>query len=169
MQISPTRYSYVNIGDYRTVGGSAGIGWDNGHWLLNIAGAFTGRYDELGETSGGDAWLYTPEVRGTITREWRKYGWSASVFAKYQGELGNYVSLSETEVGRSTLDPYVMADANISKSLWKKRLRIGMGCKNITNVSNIGSSMVAGGVHSGGGGQVPMAIGRTCFLRLTSI
>lgn len=165
-QISATQFSYVNIGDYRTLGGSAGIGWDNGHWLLNIGGALTGRYDELGGTSGGDAWLYTPEVRGTITREWRKHGWSASVFAKYQGELGNYISLSETEVGRSTLDPYVMADANIGKALWKKRLRIGMGCKNITNVTNIGSSMVAGGVHSGGGGQVPMAIGRTWFLRL---
>lgn len=165
-QITATQYSYVNIGDYRTVGGSAGIGWDNGHWLLNIGGALTGRYDELGETSGGDAWLYTPEVRGTITREWRKHGWSASVFAKYQGELGNYVYTSSNEVGRSTLDTYVMADANISKALWKKRLRIGMGCKNITNVTNIGSSMVAGGVHSGGGGQVPMAIGRTWFLRL---
>lgn len=165
-QITATQYSYVNIGDYRTVGGSAGIGWDNGHWLLNIGGALTGRYDELGETSGGDAWLYTPEVRGTITREWRKHGWSASVFAKYQGELGNYVYTSSNEVGRSTLDPYVMADANVSKALWKKRLRIGMGCKNITNVTNIGSSVVAGGVHSGGGGQVPMAIGRTWFLRL---
>ena len=84
----------------------------------------------------------------------------------YQGALGNYVSLSETEVGRSTLDPYVMADANVNKALWKKRLRIGMGCKNITNVTNIGSSVVAGGVHSGGGGQMPMAIGRTWFLRL---
>lgn len=165
-QISATQYSYVNIGNYRTVGGSAGLGWDNGHWLVNIGGAVTGRHDDLGETSGSDAWLYTPELRGTLTREWRRHGWSASVFAKYQGELGNYVSLSETEVGRSTLDPYVMADATVSKALWKKRLRIGMGCKNITNVTNIGSSVVAGGVHSGGGGQVPMAIGRTWFLRL---
>lgn len=164
--IANTRYSYVNVGDYRTLGGSAGIGWDNGHWLLNIGGVLTGRYDELGETSGGDAWLYTPEVRGTITREWRKHGWGASIFAKYQGELGNYVYTSSNEVGRSTLDPYVMADANISKALWKKRLRVGLGCKNITNVTNIGSSVVAGGVHSGGGGQVPMAIGRTWFLRL---
>jgi outer membrane receptor for ferrienterochelin and colicins len=165
-QIDVTQYSYVNIGDYSTVGGSAGIGWDNGHWLLNIGGATTGRYDELGESSGGRAWSYTPEVRGSVTREWRKQGWSASVFAKYQGELGNYVYLSETEVGRSTLEPYVMADANVSKLLLNERLRVSVGCKNLTDVTNVGSSISGGGVHGGDGGTVPMAIGRTWFLRL---
>ena len=164
-QIDATQYSYVNIGEYRTAGGSVGIGWDNGHWLLNVGGATTGRYDALGE-SNEQAWLYTPEARASVTREWRQHGWSASLFAKYQGELGNYVYVSETEIGRNVLEPYVMADVNVSKQLWQKRLRVSIGCKNITDVTNVGSSITSGGVHGGDGGTVPLAIGRTYFLRL---
>ncbi len=164
-QIDATQYSYVNIGEYRTAGGSVGIGWDNGHWLLNVGAATTGRYDALGESSA-QAWLYTPEARASVTREWRQRGWSASLFAKYQGELGNYVYMSETEIGRNVLEPYVMADVNLSKQLWRKRLRVSIGCKNITDVTNVGSSVPGGGVHGGDGGAVPLAIGRIYFLRL---
>ena len=165
-QMSGTLYSYMNIGNYRTMGGSAGIGWDNGHWLASLGGATTARHDDLGVDVGGAAWLVTPELRGSITREWRKQGWSASCFVKYQGEQGSYVYSSESVVGRNTLDPYVMADVNVAKRLFDKRLRLAVGCKNIANVTNVGSTVAAGGVHGGGGGVVPMAIGRTWFLRI---
>ena len=85
---------------------------------------------------------------------------------KYQGEQGSYVYSSESVVGRNTLDPYVMADVNVAKRLFDKRLRLAVGCKNIANVTNVGSTVAAGGVHGGGGGVVPMAIGRTWFLRI---
>lgn len=164
-QVDGTLYSYVNIGEFRTRGGSAGIGWDNGHWLLNAGAAITGRSDALGERVGA-TWTYAPEYRGSITHEWRKQGWSASIFGKYQGTTSNYVYLSDTEVARSTIDAYVMADAVVSKKLWGKRITLAAGCKNLGDVTNVGTTLGSGGVHGGGGGLVPLAIGRTYFLRV---
>ena len=165
-QIDGTRYSYVNIGDYRTTGGSLGAGWENDRWLLNIGGAVTGRFDALGEDSGGEAWIFSPEFNASVTREWKEQGWNASLFAKFQGELTSYVYLSATEVGRSTIDPFVMADVSVNKRIWNDRITIGGGCKNIANVTNLASTTGGEGVHDGAGGSVPMATGRTWFLRL---
>ncbi len=167
-QIEGARYSYVNIGDYRTAGGSLGAGWENDRWLLNIGGAVTGRFDALGESGGGNAWIFSPEFNASITREWKQNGWSASLFAKYQGELTSYVYLSATEVGRSTIEPFTMADVTVSKRLWNGRITLGGGCKNIANVTDLGATSGGEGVHDGGGSgsSVPMATGRTWFLRL---
>lgn len=163
-QVDGTLYSYVNIGEFRTRGGSAGIGWDDGRWLLNAGAAVTGRFDALGEAAG-EPWMYAPEYRASVTREWRKQGWSVSVFAKYQGRLSNYVYLSDTEVGRSLIDAYTMADVIVGKRLWNKRIALSAGCKNIGDITNVGTTLGSGGVHSGGG-LVPLAIGRTYFLRV---
>jgi outer membrane receptor for ferrienterochelin and colicins len=163
-QVDGTRYSYINVGRSSTIGGTIGASWDNSHWLVSIGGGTTGRKDDLAIEWGG-SYLFTPELRGSITRQWKKKGWSASVFWKYQGELSNYTQLEEGVIGRSFIAPYHMADATITKQLWGERLAISLGCKDLFNVQNVQAAM-AGGVHTGGTSTVPMTTGRTYFLRL---
>ncbi len=162
--VGGTRYSYVNIGEFRTLGGSIGTSWDNGHYIISLGGAITGRHDEL-SASLNEGYLFTPEVRGSFTRQWLRKGWSASIFWKYQGEQANYVQVGEDEVMRSTISPFQMADATITKQLWSKRFAITAGCKDLFDVQNVNAAL-AGGIHSGGGGSIPMTTGRTYFLRL---
>ncbi|MBK9420747.1 MAG: TonB-dependent receptor [Flavobacteriales bacterium] len=163
----PTLYSYINVGEYRTLGGSFSLGWEAGHWSLNTGTAITGRYDTLGVRTGGTVYEYTPEVNLNATRNWRKQGWSITAFAKYQGEQQNYIYLDDGSLSRGRIASYVMADASVSKTLCKERLTVSVGCKNIGDITDLNATLGNGGAHSGpGAGSVPLATGRTFFLRM---
>lgn len=163
-QVSGTRYTYVNVGHYRTLGGSIGAGWDNGHWIFSTGAAVTGRYDELAAANNG-SYLFAPEVRASITKQWLRKGWSGSVFWKWQGRLSNYVAVSDTELGRSFIEPFSMADASLTKRIWNDRLALTAGCKDLFNVRNVNASL-SGGAHAAGSSTIPMTTGRTAFVRI---
>lgn len=163
----PTLYSYINVGEYRTLGGSFSLGWEAGHWSVGAGTAITGRYDTLGVRTGGSTYEYAPEVNLNATRNWRKQGWSITVFGKYQGEQQNYIYLEDGSLSRGRISDYVMADASVAKQLCNDHLTVSLGCRNIGNVTDLNATLGNGGAHSGpGAGSVPLAMGRTFFLRL---
>ena len=166
-QEGPTLYSYINVGEYRTLGGSISMGWEAGHWSVGTGAAITGRYDTLGLRTGGAIYEYAPEVNLNATRNWRKQGWSITVFGKYQGEQQNYIFLEDGSLSRGRIADYVMADASVAKQLFKEHLTVSLGCKNIGNITDLNATLGNGGAHSGpSSGSVPLAMGRTFFLRL---
>lgn len=166
-QVDNSLYTYINVGQYRTLGGSIGLGWENGHWTVGGGTSITGRYDTLGVATGGDRYQYSPEASFNLTRDWRKQGWSASFFGKYQGEQQNYVYLENGSIGQGRIASFVMADVSVTKRVWQRRMAITMGCKNLGNVTDLDASVGNGGAHSDAStGSVPMATGRTFFLRL---
>ncbi len=165
-QVEGTLYSYINIGKYRTTGGNVGLAWEGEKWSFLVGANSTGRNDDLAQLQS-QAWLWSHELRGTITRTWEKQGLSAQVFYKYQGRLQNYAYLTDGTVGRSTIEDFSMADASVTKRLWQRRLGLTAGCKNLFDVRNVNATIGAsGGAHSTGGSSVPMMTGRTWFVRL---
>ncbi len=166
-QVSGSQYTYINVGNYRTLGGSVGAGWDNGHWAASVGGAITGRYDAIA-AEFNESYLFTPEARASLTRQWMAAGWSASVFWKYQGELANYVQLSDAEIVRGTIASYQMADVSMTKQAWGKRAAFTLGCKNLFDVQNLNATTPggSGGAHSASAATVPMTTGRTFFVKL---
>ncbi len=163
----PTLYSYINVGEYRTLGGSFSLGWETGHWSLGAGTAITGRYDTLGVRTGGATYEYAPEVNLNATRNWRKQGWSITVFGKYQGEQQNYIYLEDGSLSRGRIADYVMADASVAKQLFNEQITVSLGCKNIGNITDLNATLGNGGAHSGpSAGSVPLAVGRTYFLRI---
>lgn len=163
-QISATEYTYANVGEYRTTGGSIGAGWDNSHWVISCGAAVTGRYDELAAATNSP-YLFTSEVRGSITKQWLRKGWSGSVFWKWQDRLNNYTLHSDGTLGRTFMSAFHMADATLTKRVWGGRLALTGGCKNLFDVKNLNAS-ISGGAHSGGGVSVPMSTGRLAFVRI---
>lgn len=166
-QESGTLYSYINVGEYRTLCGSAGLRWEAGPWTLGAGTAITGRYDTLGLASGTAAYDMAPEANLNLTHRWRKQGWSLSAFAKFTGEQRNYIYLADGSLGRGTIASFVMADASVTKQLWKDRLDASLGCKNLFDITDLNATLGNGGAHSDAStGSLPMATGRTFFLRL---
>lgn len=157
-------FTYVNIGRMRTSGGSLGAGWDNGHWNVTVGASCTWRKDPFAEAEG-EGWKATPELRGSITRQWMRQGWSASFFFKRQGEQPSYNVGIDGSVRRGSISAFNLADATITKQLWAKRLALSAGCKDLFDVRNLSAS-VSSGVHDSGTGSVPMTTGRTYFLRI---
>jgi outer membrane receptor for ferrienterochelin and colicins len=165
-QVNGTRYSYVNIGRYRTTGGNAGVSWSNDKWTVSVGANLTGRSDDLAQQQA-EQYLWSNEARGSVSYAWAKPRLSFQAFYKRQGELANYTSLADGTVGRGTINAYNMADASVTKALWGPRLRVTAGAKNLFDVQNVGTSLGAGdGAHASGGTSVPMMTGRIWFLRL---
>lgn len=166
-QESGTLYGYINVGEYRTMGGSISMGWDGGHWSANTGMALTGRFDTLGHATGIQAYDFAPEANLNISHHWRARGWSITAFAKYTGEQRSYIFLADGSLGRGRIAAFTMADASVTRSLWKERLTISAGCRNMANITNLQASLGNGGAHSdASSGSMPMATGRTWFLRL---
>lgn len=167
-QESGTLYTYINVGEHRTLGGSLSMGWEGGHWSFRGGLAVIGRYDTLDlAATGRAAYALTPEANVNATRFWRKQGWSITAFAKVQGEQQNYIYLADGSLGRGVIQSHVLADASVAKHLCKERLTVSLGCKNIANITSLEATMGNGGAHSGASaGSVPFSTGRTFFLRL---
>lgn len=157
-------FTYVNIGRMRTTGGSIGAGWDNGHWNVSLGASCTLRKDPFADVAG-EGWTAVPELRGSITRQWMRQGWSASVFFKHQGEQPSYNVGLDGAVQRGSISAFNLADATLTKQLWSKRLALSFGCKDLFDVRNLNAT-VGSGVHDSGTGSVPMTTGRTYFVRV---
>ncbi len=157
-------FTYANIGRLHTVGGSMGAGWDNGHWMVSLGAAITLRADDLEGDDLGE-WKNTPEFRGSITRQWMRHGWSASLFWKLQGEQPSYSVGLDGSVQRGSIEAFHLADATITKQLWAKRLSLSAGCKDLFDVRNLNATL-SSGVHDAGTGHVAMTTGRTFFVRI---
>ncbi|MEO7082394.1 MAG: TonB-dependent receptor, partial [Flavobacteriales bacterium] len=135
-----TLYGYVNVGEYRTLGGSFSLGWESGHWSIGAGTSITGRYDTVGVRIGSDQYEYSPAVNLQATRHFRKQGWSINLFTKYQGEQQSYIYTEDGSLGRGRIAPYLMADASVSKQLCNQRLTAQIGCKNIGNITNLNAT-----------------------------
>lgn len=165
-QVDGTLYSYINIGSYRTAGGTLGATWENDRWSVMVGGNLTGRSDDLARTTE-QAYLWSHEARANLAYSWPKLGLSVQTFYKYQGELYNYTYATDGSMGRSTMDAFHMADASVTKRLWCKRVGLTLGAKNLFDVQNVNTSLGASsGAHSTSSTSVPMMTGRIWFVRL---
>lgn len=164
-QVDGTLYSYINIGHYRTLGGTAGLTWEWKRWRTMIGTTATGRNDDLSEEQ--DAyWLWSPEFRWNVGYTWEKIGLTAQTFLKWQGPLQRYAYRSDGTVGRATMDAFTVADASVTKR-FAKRFGLTLGCKNLFDVRNVQNSMAVGdGAHSASSNSVPMMTGRIWFTRI---
>ena len=163
-QLSGTHFIYANIGRLRTAGGSIGCGWENKQWITSAGATITYRKDDLAEAYTS-AWSSTSEIRGSITRQWQRQGWSATFLWKYQGDQFNYMVGTDGLVQRGTIGDFHLADANVMKQLYGDRLALTAGCKDLFDVRNLNATG-SSGIHSTGGSSVPMTTGRTFFLRV---
>jgi outer membrane receptor for ferrienterochelin and colicins len=165
VQVNGARFTYANIETFQTTGGSVGAGWDNGHWVVSTGVAVTGRYDAIAQATD-QPYLFTTEVRASLTKQWLRKGWSASLFWKWQDRQVNYTQQEDGSITQSFIGAFHMADATLTKRLWNGRLALSGGAKNLFNVQDIAATMSGGGVHAGGGASVPMATGRLAFVRV---
>ncbi|MCW3084367.1 MAG: TonB-dependent receptor plug [Bacteroidetes bacterium] len=164
-QINAVQYSYINIGHYRTLGGGINENVTVKNLRITAGILYSGRYNQLSETENVYPYSYSPEVNASAIYFFSKLKTSISFFYKYNGKLPGY-ALTDNVVTQTYIGDYQLLDASVSKNIWKERLSIVMGCKNIMDVKNI-SANYAAGVHSGSASSVAFATGRNYFIKLT--
>lgn len=163
--VSGTKYTYGNVGKYKTTGGTAQVDYWVGKFRVGTGFSYIGRTGIGYQAGDALSFYFSPEVRATASYTAEKIGLTVSAFYKYTGRLQYYARNEAGELLQNYISSYNTLDFTASKNLWKKRISITAGCKNALNVKNVQAN-IQGGVHSGGGNSVPMAWGRTYFVKL---
>lgn len=164
-QVSNTAYSYVNIGRYSTLGVQVESSLNFSRWVLQAGFNCTGRYNVLSSAESFPRYSYSPELLSNVSYRFPRQKMSLSIFYKFTGRLPGY-ALNDGVVTQTTLGSYTMADLTLSRQFWRDQLDLTLGCKNLANVQNINSTLAAAGAHSGASTSLPLATGRTYFIRL---
>lgn len=158
------RYSYINVGKYRTVGGqlSNDFNWQNLN--VNAGVCYTGRYNNLSEEFNTPAFTYSPEVSASAGYLFVKTKTTVSVFAKYNGQMPGYYVDGDV-VKEFTNGSYTMIDAGVQQKLFNGSLIVGAGVKNITNVEFIKIAAETS-VHGSSDGNMAIGTGRSGYFKI---
>jgi outer membrane receptor for ferrienterochelin and colicins len=162
-QTEGTEYTYVNIGEFQSVGTQVDFQIGFYHFKANIGGSYIGRSNNVEATDVAE-FSFSPELRSSWLYELKKQALTLAFFYKYQGKLPTVVQDSEGEISTNYIEAYHTADFTMSKKIFKKQIDLSIGTKNIFNVKTVSSSTSSGTAHSSGGASVPVGMGRTYFV-----
>lgn len=164
--------TYTNLLQFQSLGGSTL--WKYQHKALTASAGFAyiGRYQQLRAEALGDipTFVFTPEVNASASYLWALPQITLSAFYKYTGPAKNYQLVSDEEGNSSPqllgIDPFQFLDVTLSKN-WRNGLSLGIGARNLLDVTSVNNNFTGGTAHGGGGGAAPIAYGRSYFARLT--
>jgi len=166
----PLLYSYINIDKYYTQGFE--LNFNNSIYpslRLRAGVALTGRKQIDVAISGTQKFLYSTDVTLQANYVWQKTKINFSVFYKYNGAYPQLILNDDEQTEIVTLEPYNSLDISMNRWFWKRQINVQVGGKNLFNNTDIltsGGSGGSGGIHTGGGGSVPVNWGRTFFIRV---
>jgi len=161
--------TYINIDEYKT----KGFTWNNTlrqkAWDVSAGFSYTGRYNELYDAADDiTEFTWSPEVTANVTYRTPGNGWTLSAYYKLTGKTPYYEIVTDNGTQSAHLaavSAYSWADATVQKTL-PKGFSVSGGVRNIFNVTNVASTALVGGTHSGGGAR-PIGSGRSYFISFT--
>jgi outer membrane receptor for ferrienterochelin and colicins len=163
------RFTYVNIDKFKTKGVQLNYTSEYKNLKFSLGGSYIGRYNQLSGSENAivNTFSYSPEMRCNTAYEWPKCNLSLSLFLKYTGSMPSYGLGTNNEIVLTTIDAYSMADLSISKRLFKSRMILTLGCKNLfntINVNRVGESRAT--AHSTTNNSLSISTGRSLFFGL---
>lgn len=159
-------FTYINVGKHKTMGwkGDIQAEWKNINWAFG--GAFSGIYNQLSEVHDISSFSYSPELRSSISYNWKLRNINVALFYKYNGLEPGFFLDENDELQSSFITSYQLLDLSITKQFWNEYLKITAGAKNLLNVKNV-RAQSAGGNHSSSASNTPVGWGRSLFAHIT--
>jgi outer membrane receptor for ferrienterochelin and colicins len=165
VEVGPVRYTYLNITDYHNAGYGATLVAHLGDWFRFQTGAIhMAQYNDL----------YDNPALKTTPLNW-SLDWSndatVSLFKdklrlhlwhKHTGKTVYFFS-EDLIVKKGNAAGWSLLNASLSAPLWKNRIRLTGGVKNILNRRTL-DSRISDGIHSPVAANTPIHWGRTLFL-----
>ncbi|MGB1206354.1 MAG: TonB-dependent receptor [Chitinophagales bacterium] len=163
-QISPSQYSYVNIGKYKTWGAQFNTSYSFKNFKTQIGTSYIGIYNGLSYEEEKVTFNYSPEIKVNMSYQLPKIGFNASLFYKYSGRLSTLYENDENEIAEEFIGDYHTLDMTFSKS-FRNVFTMTLGGKNLLNVTNV-TGFIANNVHAASSETLPMNWGRSAFIKL---
>ncbi len=160
-------YTYVNIANYATIGGSAQFSYKFHPYLKFTAGVSSNGFINSLDNENLELKDYlfgtdlSTDVQFTIVR----YDADISLFYKVNGKLPQFRVDPQKRLVYSYIGEFHTMDISLNKRFWQNKITFSTGVKNLFDNYSIESFGAAGAVHSGDG-SMPVAWGRTFFVKL---
>ncbi len=165
-EVSSGVYNNINIGNYETIGGNLSLSFITSSISVNIVGGITGTLNDLHSESGTNKYNFSQEYSINADYIIPIIETRINIFYKYTGRVPAFAMIDNI-ASEYFINDYNMLDFNLSKRFCY-HFDVQIGAKNVFDVKNITSSgAVSGGTgHSSGGNSLPIAWGRTFFIKL---
>jgi outer membrane receptor for ferrienterochelin and colicins len=156
-------FTYFNLDKVTTQGGRVSMDLVLDNWKLGAGLGYTGK-----EQFENDTILvpmnYFEQINASIAYNLANQGLGISLNWTYNGAQDRVI-VREDDLERFFQSGYSMLDLNISKSLWKERISLDVGVRNLLDVTDI---EVSGGqgAHQGARDRTLLAMGRNYFIGL---
>lgn len=161
--VSGVNYSYFNMDRFESTGIRFNISWKNKIFQLKSGFAYTG----VKTNTGKDHFVFSPEVNTSITWIWKKTGITFNTFYKYTGKFVSYMKDEQGVLNQYMMEDYNLLDLNCSKELYKKKIVLSLGAKNLLDVTSVNTSgNASGGTHGTGGTSAPIGWGRSWYVKV---
>jgi outer membrane receptor for ferrienterochelin and colicins len=166
--ISGDKYSYINVGKYKTQGAELSANFISENLNAQFGYSYIGRYNEYSETSNTPQYTYSPEIQANILYKMPCLPeLQLNAFYKYTGKLPGYGIGEDNSIVQYIISDYQMLDLSLGLNLYNNAVNFQLGVKNLFDVKQIEQSVpTIGGAHSSGSAEMPVAWGRTLFLSL---
>ncbi len=159
-------YSYINIDDFKTVVGNIEAGYQFNNFDFSSGFSLTGLHNSLSsKNSEVPQFSYSPEWNSGLSYEWKSLNLKCNIQLKVTGTTFGYALDDSARIYQNKIDSYTMLDAGLSKNIFKQRMTISAGGKNLLNVVNINST-VLGGIHDNKNGTQLNSTGRLAYLKI---
>ncbi|MFT4521814.1 MAG: outer membrane receptor for ferrienterochelin and colicins [Bacteroidia bacterium] len=161
---APNKYTYVNISAFETTGGNFRINLVSNKVRAGIGVAVTGLRSNL--VTASESFNFYSEFNSNIQYALGKT--SLSVFIKYNGKQNFYtIDAENAAVVERLTGAYSLADAQVSRSFFKERLKVNLGSKNVFNVTNIDNVLSQSGAHGSDANYMAVGMGRSYFVKMS--
>ncbi|MDY0104361.1 MAG: TonB-dependent receptor [Lentimicrobium sp.] len=166
-QADSTSYTYFNLDHSRTMGYAVSLRSSlYPIFDFRLGWGYTGIANQL-EGTDSMKLFWSPEMTTEATCRFDKIDLSFTASYKYTGRTTRLILDADENISESFMDSYHNLDVSVMKSFLNKRFTANAGVRNLFDVTNITSTGASAGVHSSGGGNAPVAWGRTFFIKLT--
>ena len=162
--ISGTEFSYVNIGEFQSVGARYTLSLQNKPLNAHLGVGWIGQASNTIPSKENTFLLY-PEVQSSLSYIHRPWNLSIALFYKYNGKLPRFFLDENSQVQEGITQDYHLLDLTLTKRLFDEKIALILGTKNLLNVTNIQSSM-NGAAHSMSTNAIAVGTGRTYFASL---
>ena len=173
-------YTYINIGNYKTLGSKTNLNW-NLNWItINTGFSYIGRYNNISETSVVNPFSFATEYNSSfiinLNKLMKKFAHvdilhdaNVAIFYKYTGDLPSFTINTNDNVQESVIEGYQLLDINFSKKLYDKKIKLTAGCKNIFDIQDVSMTGIVSGVHQSTTNSMSVGYGRSFFASLKLI
>ncbi|GGD04877.1 TonB-dependent receptor plug domain-containing protein [Hyunsoonleella pacifica] len=168
---NPLQFQYINIDAFKTIGAffrntliynslraSFGLGYSGQSKVLDS------------RTLANDDYLFALQANANASYRFDKIGLVASAFFKFNGPVQQFVQQqdanNQTILVRGEQAGFSMLDASFRKDFANKALQLTLGARNLFNITQVNTTAIEGGAHSGPASNILLGYGRSYFLKL---